>query len=192
MATIDFASIEKKIRSYAKSSDGKKRMDTTLKRYVNTNVEKTDAGSVVINKRRMKEAADELVRFVQEAAYSSGVADSVLSDISTLKAGKIKYVGGTTWEVELIFNSSLTRASLEPETYGGVTNIIALFNNGYPKDAGRSAAIAHVSGFWHGDYVFARPSREALSFMQQAVNEFNAKYAMSHNTFVTLDAIYEQ
>ena len=192
MATINYASIEKKIMDYAKSDKGQKRMTSTLKKYVNTNVDKTDAGSTVINKKRMRAAAKALVNYVKTAAQSSGVADSVLADISTLKASEPKYVGGTTWEVELSFGGDLSRPSLEPETYGGVTNIIALFNNGYPKDAGRSAAIAHVSGYWHGEFVNARPSREALHFMQQAVIEFNTKYAQTHNTYVTLDAIYEQ
>jgi len=185
------ASVEKKILAYANSDKGKKKMDKTLVKYVNQNVDTTDAGSFVVNKKQMKKAAQELVRFVKQAAASGEVAPSVLADISTLTASNPKHVGGTTWMIELSFGGDLGRPSLQPERYGGVTNIIALFNNGYPKDAGRSEAISHVFGLWGDRYVFAKPSREALNFMQQAVNEFNTKYAASYNTYVELDGIYE-
>lgn len=191
MASIDMASIEKKILDYAKSPKGQKRMDKTLTKYVNQNVDITDAGSEVVNKKKMKNAAKELIKLVKKAAASSDVAESVLADISTLTASEPRHIGGTTWEIELSFGGDLGRASLQPNKYGGVTNIIALFNNGYPADGGRSEAIAHVRGFWHGEYISARPYREPLQFMQNAANEFNAIYGAKYNAYVTLDGIYQ-
>lgn len=93
--------------------------------------------------------------------------------------------------MEINFTDDLTRESLEPARYGGVKNIIAIFNNGYPSDKSRSEAISHVSGLWHGEYTTALDSRQGLYFLQDAVNDFNLNYGMPLGMFAEVGAVYD-
>lgn len=192
MIQIDYAAIEAKVLNYANSDKGKAKMRKKMQSYINKNAKETDAGSPVINKAEMSVAAEALIKFVKQMASSSDVAGSVLADISTLTAGRPVALSDGSYQIELSFKSDLSRPSLMPEKYGGVTNIIALFNNGYPKDAGRSSAISYVDGMWHGKFTRALPYREPLGFMQSAVEMFNWLYGEDYNVTVTLNGIYEQ
>lgn len=191
MASVNADSIMDKVYAYEKSAKGQKKMKQTLDKYVKTNVEKTKAGSKVLTYRKMEEAGRKLVEMLTQAANGSGIPDSVAAHFGSLKCGKPMRQGDGSYIIEISFTDDLTRASLQPEDYGGVTNIVAIFNNGYPKDRGRSEAISHVSGWWHGKNTTALGYRPGLFFMQSAVNDFNANYGRGFDIYAEVAAIYD-
>lgn len=189
MAIVDMASILKKVEDWEKSDTGQKRMKATIDKYIRTNVKTTQAGDSVLTINRMKEMSNILIRtFVK---HSAGLPSSVAAHFGSLKATPPKRLSDGSYSIEISFADDLSRASLQPYDYGGARNIIAIFNNGYPNNGGSSEAISHVSGFWHGEYVHARGSREGLHFMQAAVDEFNGTYGSVYDVYVTLASVYE-
>lgn len=58
------------------------------------------------------------------------------------------------------------RPSLVPERYGGVTDMFALFNNGY-------VANSYVYGMWHGSSIRSLVSRFPSHFIQDSVDELS-------------------
>lgn len=76
------------------------------------------------------------------------------------------------------------RPSLNPAKYGGVDNIVALFNNGYK-------ASDYVYGNWHGNRVRSTISRPGLNFMQEAVSDFNGGYGAANDIVAKLSGEYE-
>lgn len=190
MATVNMSSILKKVEAWEKSDAGQKRMNTTIDKYIKTGVKTTQAGDSVLTLSRMKEMADILIRILVKSA--SGLPASVAEHFSSLKSSPPKRLSDGSYSIEISFTADLTRASLQPYDYEGARNIIAIFNNGYPQSAGRAEAISQVSGFWHGEYVHARGSREGLHFMQAAENEFNSTYGAVYDVYVTLNPVYEE
>lgn len=190
MATVNMGSILNKVKAWENSDAGQKRMKATIDKYIQTGVKTTQAGDSVLTLGRMKEMADILIRILAKSA--AGLPSSVADHFSSLKSTPPKRLADGSYQIEISFADDLTRASLQPYDYGGAKNIIAIFNNGYPQSAGRSEAISQVSGFWHGEYVHARGSREGLHFMQAAANEFNSTYGAVYDVYVTLDPVYEE
>lgn len=89
--------------------------------------------------------------------------------------------GSATASISL--GGDLFRPSLYPAGYGGVNNIVALFNNGY-------TASHHVYGSWHGNRVRSRLSRPGLHFMQAAVADFNGGHGAANNIVARLSDEY--
>lgn len=190
MATVDMGSILKKVEAWEKSDAGQKKIKSTIDKYIRTDVKTTQAGDAVLTLGRMKEMANILIRILVK--HTAGLPASVSEHFSSLKSSTPKRLPDGSYEIEISFGDDLTRASLQPYDYDGAKNIVAIFNNGYPQNGGRAEAISHVSGFWHGEYVHARGSREGLHFMQAAANEFNSTYGAVYDVFVTLDSVYEE
>ena len=85
--------------------------------------------------------------------------------------------------VDISFDeSAVYRPSLQPSIYGGVDNIIALFNNGYN-------AYKSIGGYWHGDYITSLQRREALHFIQNAINDFNTRYGKQYKCNATFNKL---
>lgn len=190
MATVDMGSILKKVEAWEKSDAGQKRMRSTIDKYIKTGVKTTQAGDTVLTLDRMKEMANILIRILAKSA--AGLPASVAEHFSSLKSSTPKRLPDGSYEIEISFADDLTRASLQPYDYEGARNIVAIFNNGYPQNGGRAEAISQVAGFWHGEYVHARGSREGLHFMQAAADEFNSTYGAVYDVYVTLDPVYEE
>lgn len=191
MPTINMGSILDKVYEWERSDKGQKKIQSTVNKYVRGNVKKTQSGSRVITEHDMKAAADKLVETIRGTAQGCGLPASVAAHFGSLKVGKLQRQTDGSYIIEINFTDDLTRESLEPLRYGGVRNIIAIFNNGYPADAGRSEAISHVSGYWHGEYTSALGSRQGLYFMQDAVNDFNLNYGMPLGMYAEVGAVYD-
>lgn len=191
MATVNADSIAKKVKAYVDSSKGKQRMKSTLDGYIKKNVSETKAGSRVLTESDIMAAGEALARMIKAAANSSDIPASVASDIDSLRPGKLKKMPDGSYTLEFSFTADLSRPSLEPYKYGGVDNIVAIFNNGYPADKGKQEAIKNVWGYWHGAYIHALGYRQGLHFMQAAVNDFNANYGAKFNMFATLADCYK-
>lgn len=191
MADINIDSIQSKISDWEKSERGRKRMRSTIDKYVRNNVDKTEAGSKVLNRKRIREYSNALIRAVQDAAAVCDLPVSVSANIASLKRGRTAVLSDGSYVIEFVFTDDLTRPSLEPDKYGGVQNIIAIFNNGYPADPSRSEAISHVSGWWHGEFTNALAYRQGQQFMQSAAEAFNAKYGDEFGVYAEIGEIYQ-
>lgn len=191
MPTINMDSILDKVCAWERSDKGQKKIHGTVNKYVRNNVARTKAGSRVVTQRDMLEAARKLVQQIKDTAHGCDLPASVLAHFDSLSIGKLQRQVDDSYIIEINFTDDLTRESLQPEKYGGVRNIIAIFNNGYPVDMSRSEAISHVSGYWHGKETVALEYRPGLYFLQDAVNDFNLNYGMSLDMYAELGAVYD-
>lgn len=192
MASVNIDSILDKVDDYKRSDKGQKRMKSTIDKYVRTNVSKTQGGSDVLTRKAMLDYGNKLIHAIQNAALSCDLPQSVAAHFSSLKRGKTAILSDGSYIMEISFTDDLTRESLEPEKYGGVRNIVAIFNNGYPADSSRSAAISNVSGWWHSEYIHALGARSGLHFMQTAVNDFNQTYGSQFGIHAIVGEIYSE
>lgn len=192
MASINLGSVLAKVDDWEESDKGRKRMKKTLDNYVRNNVGKTQAGSPVLTRKAMIDYGNKLIQAIQNTALSCDLPDSVAAHFSSLKRGKTTILPDGSYVMEISFTDDITRESLEPQRYGGVRNIVAIFNNGYPADAGRSEAISNVYGWWHGNYIHALGARQGLHFMQTAVDDFNQTYGSQFGIHATVGEIYSE
>ena len=192
MANINLGSVLAKVDDWEESDKGRKRMKKTLDNYVRNNVGKTQAGSPVLTRKAMIDYGNKLIQAIQNTALSCDLPDSVAAHFSSLKRGKTTILPDGSYVMEISFTDDLTRESLEPQRYCGVRNIVAIFNNGYPADAGRSEAISNVYGWWHGNYIHALGARQGLHFMQTAVDYFNQTYGSQFGIHATVGEIYSE
>lgn len=183
---IDMASIERKVRAWEKSAAGQDRIRKKVNGYVLRNVDKTEAGSVVVTRRKMIELADKLVETVNMQAASMGIPGTVLGDIATLKRGPVTAMPDGGFQVEMNFAAEMPRASLLPG-HDPLKNIVVIFNNGYPYHE----SIEHVYGYWHGKRTQAMPERPGLYFLQAAINDFNETYGQQYDIYVELGDTYD-
>lgn len=191
MPTINMDSILDKLYAWERSDKGQKKIQGTVNKYVRNNVSRTKAGSRVVTQRDMLDAARKLVQTIKDTAHGCDLPTSVLAHFDSLSIGKLQRQADDSYTIEINFTDDLTRESLQPEKYGGVRNIIAIFNNGYPADRSRSEAISHVAGYWHGKETVALEFRPGLYFLQDAVNDFNMNYGMPLGMYAELGAVYD-
>ena len=191
MPVINMDSILDKVYAWERSDKGQKKIQGTVNKYVRNNVSRTKAGSRVVTQRDMLDAARKLVQTIKDTAHGCDLPTSVLAHFDSLSIGKLQRQADDSYTIEINFTDDLTRESLQPEKYGGVRNIIAIFNNGYPADRSRSAAISHVAGYWHGKETVALEFRPGLYFLQDAVNDFNMNYGMPLGMYAELGAVYD-
>ncbi len=191
MPVINMDSILDKVYAWERSDKGQKKIQGTVNKYVRNNVSRTKAGSRVVTQRDMLDAARKLVQTIKDTAHGCDLPTSVLAHFDSLSLGKLQRQADDSYTIEINFTDDLTRESLQPEKYGGVRNIIAIFNNGYPADRSRSEAISHVAGYWHGKETVALEFRPGLYFLQDAVNDFNMNYGMPLGMYAELGAVYD-
>lgn len=191
MPVINMDSILDKVYAWERSDKGQKKIQGTVNKYVRNNVSRTKVGSRVVTQRDMLDAARKLVQTIKDTAHGCDLPTSVLAHFDSLNIGKLQRQADDSYTIEINFTDDLTRESLQPEKYGGVRNIIAIFNNGYPADRSRSEAISHVAGYWHGKETVALEFRPGLYFLQDAVNDFNMNYGMPLGMYAELGAVYD-
>ena len=191
MPVINMDSILDKVYAWERSDKGQKKIQGTVNKYVRNNVSRTKAGSRVVTQRDMLDAARKLVQTIKDTAHGCDMPTSVLAHFDSLNIGKLQRQADDSYTIEINFTDDLTRESLQPEKYGGVRNIIAIFNNGYPADRSRSEEISHVAGYWHGKETVALEFRPGLYFLQDAVNDFNMNYGMPLGMYAELGAVYD-
>lgn len=203
MAYVNMAAIQKKVASYAKSKEGKKRIDERIEEIRHSGDGRTASGDYVTTINDMRAATRLMKAEVIHSAQIAGLPDSVMDHIDVDPMGMSEPVdlGRNRYYTSITFADGarykLFRPSLEivkngsptgKKTGEGVDNIVALFNNGYDADK-------QVFGLWAGHedlgIVGSRMSRKGLLFMQDAVRNFNRKYGGAYNVTATLDDIYE-
>lgn len=191
MPTINMDSVLDKIYAWERSDKGQKKIRGVVNKYVRNNIDRTKAGSRILTQRDMLVAARKLVQNIKDVANGCGLPSSVLAHFDSLSIGRLQRQPDDSYVIEINFTDDLTRESLQPEKYGGVRNIVAIFNNGYPADMSRSEAISHIAGYWNGKETVALEFRPGLYFLQDAVNDFNLNYGMPLGVYAELSAIYD-
>lgn len=188
-----------KLKIYADSDSGKKRMDGCIKEYLKDGKIKTVSGEELISIERMNEAADKVIELILRYAHSLPPSLYTLLG-SNLESTKPLPFGSEdgSWYIDLQFKdgSLLRRESLRRRVGGrgseeitnertgtGIDNIISLFDTGY--EAGWS-----VYGYWDtaGKRVKSVRSREGIHFMRDAVHEFNATYGKQYHCVASIVA----
>lgn len=177
-------SITGKVNSFLSSSAGKNKIK---------GLTGGGNGTVDLEERRkeMILAAQGMVALLKQHAASAGLPASVMAHVESFAASAPTINDDGSGFAVINMGSDPTRPSLCPERYGGVHNIVALFNNGYE-------ASASVYGKWegHGDveggsaFIKSRPQRGGLGFMQSAVADFNGKYGSKYNVIAVLGGPY--
>lgn len=193
---ISESAIMGKLQAYANTSVGKKRMKDCIQNARDTG-KPLASGEEVVGKKQMLEMANALAGMIRKRLPAS-----IAKVGETLTVSNPVRRPDGSYEVILRFDSSaLHRDSLGNDLgYDGIDNIVALFNNGYH-------AKNYVYGWWNGhrptgdsvyrsgttgDYAWVRSEkeREALQFMQDAEDEFNATYASKYGVVVQLGSDY--
>lgn len=145
-------SLSSKLNAWIRSPQGQARLQEKMAEYTRDGVEKTAAGDSIVPEKRGWEAAAKFIQVLQMTAKSYDLPESVMKHIDEMDSGSIIRIGDG-FEVPLYFGGDLHRDSLENDatSYGGIDNIVALFNNGYH-------ASNYVYGWWDGH----SPSGEAI------------------------------
>lgn len=199
---LSSADILSKVDAWSKTPEGKRRIQAKLDEYKKQGRTTTRAGASIRTERTMYEAAAKMISVMQGAARDAGLPDSVLAHFNSLYASAPKALGDGIYVVFINFGDDLSRESLENEyDYGGVNNIVALFNNG-------AHAKNYIYGWWNGHaptgntgfrsggsdsyaWVRSKKDREGLHFIQQAVNDFNGNYGADYEVTATVGDDYK-
>lgn len=186
---ISVSSIMSKLNAYAKTSEGQKKMDDKIQAYRKgadprvAATGKTYGGGSIMNEKEMISAAKELIAMVRSAAATAGLPASVMEHIESLDYTTPFINADGSASIQIYMSDSPHRDSLMPQKYGGVENIVAIFNSGYSADG-------RVYGAWHGKKIASLPERSGSFFMQKAINAFEAKYGNKYDVSVELSQEY--
>ncbi len=172
-ASLNEAAITEKVEAYLKSAQGKKKMQDKVDQYIDKDVRTSQAGSKIITIQLANQMAHELCDMINSNAAASGLAPGVLAHVqsATVISAQKGYMGSIKAGISFR-DADMSRPSEIPQIYGGVDNIVAMFEFGWN-------AKAPLYGYWSivHDYVHTRQFQPGLHFIQNAVSEFNAKYA---------------
>lgn len=188
-----------KLKQWETTADAKDKMDDAIKRGIRTGVPFASSDRPVTIEEINMMANDLRNMIVSRIPQSlSKIKPVVFIDPPTEQTDWSYVVNIHFWD------DDLHRDSVENDEtdYDGIENILALFNNGY-------IASGSVYGWWNGhrptgealsrgvtgseDYAWikTRPEREGLRFMQDARDEFLAKYGSKYTVKVKLGSDYE-
>ena len=196
MAFVKQTAVMIKVKAWAKSPEGQKRMHDTIKAYREQGVKETKAKSRIVSKNDMARIAEEMIRILQSKAQAAGLPQSVLEHFYSLVYDPPVTVDekNGVYTVDIYFQDDLSRMSLlitkgkrkGQRTGDGIENIVSLFDAGYE-------ASKPVFGTWHGHEdlgnIRSKTHRDGANFIRDAIDTFNQKYGAEY--FVTASASEE-
>lgn len=162
---INEAAIQAKVKAWGQTAAGQAKINRVINNYIRTGTTSVTIIGNVITEAQMMEAAEKMKSIL--AQCSSGLPASVQAHVANASIGSLTQTGPSSYSIELSFEGDMFRPSLQPSRYGGVSNIVALFNNGY-------FAGNQVVGDWHGRRVASKTERVGTHFVTQAVAVFNS------------------
>lgn len=196
MASVNIDGIMSLVKSWAKTSSGKKTMEEAIEEMRKSGREKTAGGSALMTVERMHAVAEELINDLRDRAMMYEM-EQLLPPTITVLFDSLRYStayeqnnGEYNYRIDVWFDTDLSRTSLyniDPETGikrytgDGVDNIINLFDKGY--------SAAHTAyGYWEsaGKYTVSRMNRPRLGFMEEAIDFFNSTKGKDYKCFAKL------
>ena len=181
---VNIGSIMGKVQAFSKTTVGQKKIDNAIS-YIRGHGGVSAAGGRVRTAKDIDAAANVMERLIRASAGQSGLPSSVFAELSNgLTHGAPVVSPDGQGRVGIYIYGDTYRPSLDPARYGGIDNIIALFNNGYK-------ASDYVYGNWHGNRIKSTISRPGLQFMQAAVSDFNSGYGAANDIVAKLSGEYE-
>lgn len=186
---ISASALMGKVNAYSQTPAGKKKMSDKIAAYRNgsdqhvSSTGKTYGGGAIMTVDQMIDAAKDFIAILKRSAASANLPSSVMEHVESFMFTTPFILPDGSASIEIYLSEAPGRASLFPEKYGSVDNIVAIFNNGY-------TAKDKVYGTWHGKYVSSLDKRQGTFFMQKAVDEFMSKYSAEYDVSVNLDPLY--
>ena len=198
---IDVDAINKRLKEYEKSSEGKKRKKEFLENCIENDIRKTEAGSVIVTEEMMEEAARLMIQTLKNVAFATEeLPESVRAHFASLDNSpptKVSTPLGDRYIVNIYFTDDLSRFSLVIAkgrrrgqfTGEGIDNIVSLFDTGF-------AAKSTAHGLWYGHEdigpIKSKQSRAGLYFMRDAVRLFNDKFSKKYGVeaYIAADSKY--
>lgn len=157
---LDESYLLEKVKEYAASPEGRKRIKEQTGIDYDPSKDKSNwLNDMLVYAEQMRMI---LWRHINKSVKSVTKDDIIIETPVKDEKGVIS--------ISLSFRpGSMFRPSLDPEEYPeGIQNIVLHFTHGW-------SARRPIRGEWHGTEVWSRVTRRGSSFMQDAVNEFNAK-----------------
>ncbi len=181
---VDPAKMQRLAETWAKSSAGKTKIKSIIQEHQRTG-KPLEGGGTIITPEQVAAMAQDLISMIQSRLpWSLAKVGATLTSSAPIAHADGSYEVSISFYSDALFRESLERLDGGFQ-YDGISNIVALFNNGYK--ASRS-----VYGLWRskGIEVYSVTHRPHLGFMQEAVAEFNAKYGVKYNATVELGGDY--
>lgn len=179
--TINEASIQAKVAAWSRSSAGQAKIGRVISDYIATGRSACVITGDVVTKAQMMEAANKMKSILQQ--FATGLPASVQAHVAGVSIGPLVENGPGSYSISLDFSGDMARPSLQPSVYGGVDNIVALFNNGY-------RAGGKVYGMWHGHPTGSLQERVGTHFVTQAVAAFNSTCGGQYHAVATASGQY--
>lgn len=180
MASINMKSILAKAQSHMESKVGQSKVDNVISKVMLGNIRLQSGGTT----HTPEEAASKFIEVLQSSINSAGLSEGAIKAISNIEYGSARNIGHSTYIIGVYFVGDMTRPSLDEATYGGINDIVALFNNGVDH------TMHPVHGMWHGKETWSRTVIPGTHFIEQAVTDFMGNYASEYNvTNISVEGI---
>lgn len=123
-----------------------------------------------------EEAAAKFIEVLRSTIASSGLSAGAMGAVSEIDHTSAVPIGNDgTYSITVYFSGDASRPSLDEARYGGIDDIVLLFNNGVDH------TMRPVHGYWHGEEVWSRTTIPGAHFIEQAVSDFMGNYATEYN-----------
>lgn len=174
------SSILDKAIAFTKSGEFKKRLSKI--------VDDAVAGRIVLegntSAHSPEEAAGKFISVLNMNIASSGLSGGAASAIPEpdylppIKIGDGKYM------ITVYFSGDASRPSLDESHYGGIDDIVLLFNNGVGH------TMKQVHGEWHGKEAWSKTNITGSHFIENAISDFMGNYATDYGvTSIRADGV---
>lgn len=171
MASINMDSILAKAKAHMGSSAGQSKVNTVVNKVMLGNIRLQSGGTA----HTPEEAASKFIEVLRNSINSAGLSEGAIGAVSNIEHGSAHSIGNNTYIIGVYFVGDMTRPSLDEAKYGGINDIVALFNNGVDH------TMRPVHGLWHGRETWSRTVIPGTHFIEQAVADFMGNYASEYN-----------
>lgn len=170
MASINMDSILAKAKAHMESA-GQSKVNTVVSKVMLGNIRLQSGGTA----HTPEEAASKFIEVLRNSINSAGLSEGAIGAVSNIEHGSAHSIGNNTYIIGVYFVGDMTRPSLDEAKYGGINDIVALFNNGVDH------TMRPVHGLWHGMETWSRTVIPGTHFIEQAVADFMGNYASEYN-----------
>lgn len=180
MASINMASILAKSKAYVQSDAGQSKVNNVVNKVMLGNIRLQSGG----NTHTPEEVAAKFIEVLRNSIDSAGLSDGAIGAMSNIEHSSAHSIGHNTYIISVYFVGDMTRPSLDEAKYGGIDDIVALFNNGVDH------RMRPVHGEWRGHETWSKTVIPGTHFIEQAVTDFMGNYASEYNvTDISIEGI---